>query len=435
MKYLIVLFIIFFQCNLFSQSNEEYSEEEIANYFRLAKKLSDLDNGKLWGKKLYGPIMLVNPDTRKIYTNYPDKNAKLKSVSEDLFIGKLDNDELFANTATTWNGVYWTQLMLSSLNKSELDKGALLMHECWHRIQDSTGFSGASSNNNHLDELNGRIYLQLEWKALLKALKEKERKLFHIENALIFRNYRRSLFEGSAANENKFEMHEGLAEYTGFTLSTMPIDTIIVRLEKRIGWVTPTRKYSNSFAYIHGIAYGSLLEGLNKQWNKNISPDSDFGDELRKAIGIKPLVISNDLVRGRMKHYNGHLIVETEKKHEVKIQQKKVFYRKTFITGKTLTLPCATIGISFNPNNIINLDNYGKVYEVITVKSNWGVLKATNGALVWKNWKKVIVSKPNKTSKTKLVGDGWEIELKKGWEITNFPDKKGSFVLTKKLGE
>ncbi len=166
MKYLIVLFIITFYYNLFSQSNKEYSIEKITNYFELAKKLSDLDNGRLWGKKLYGPIMLVNPQTRKIYTNYPDKNDKLKSISKNLFTGQLDEDELFANTATNWNGVYWTQVMLSSLSKSELDNGSLLMHECWHRLQDSIGFTGTSSKNSHLEELNGRAYLQLEWQAL-----------------------------------------------------------------------------------------------------------------------------------------------------------------------------------------------------------------------------------------------------------------------------
>jgi hypothetical protein len=433
MKNSILILTILFPTLLFSQSLKQYSDDEIISYFKLAQKLSELDNGKLWGIKLYGPIMLVNSDTRKIYTNVADKNNKLKAISNNLFTGQLDKDELFANTATKWNGVHWTQVILNSFNESDLDNGRLLIHECWHRVQDSIGFPGANSNNNHLDELEGRIYLQLEWKALQKALKNKKDRLFHIESALIFRNYRRSLFEGSAINENKFEMHEGLAEYTGFSLSTMPLDTIINRLEHRINRVIPTRKYSHSFAYIHGIAYGMLLESYDKEWNKSINPNSDFGEEIKKASGIKLPKVTENLVQNRLKYYDGKVLIETEKKHEIKIQKQKEIYRKKFITGDILSIPCKTIGINFNPNNIINFDDYGRVYETITVKSNWGVLKATKGLLVWKTWNKVIVSKPVSVSKSKISGDGWEIELKEAWKVVEMPERNGSFVLVKNI--
>jgi len=51
--------------------------------------------------------------------------------------------------------------------------------------------------------------------------------------------------------------------------------------------------------------------------------------------------------------------------------------------------------------------------------------------LIWKDWKKVIVSKPVSVSKSKISGDGWEIELKETWEVKEMPDRNGSFILVK----
>ena len=67
-----------------------------------------------------------------------------------------------------------------------------------------------------MDNMDARILLKLEWTALEKAINdETEKRNDYIKDALIFRNYRRMRYPQKDSMENKFEIHEGLAEYTG----------------------------------------------------------------------------------------------------------------------------------------------------------------------------------------------------------------------------
>ena len=55
--------------------------EKAKKLFALTKKLSDVDGGKLWGVRLYGPILFVDPQTRMIVTNTKDKQHFLSPLS------------------------------------------------------------------------------------------------------------------------------------------------------------------------------------------------------------------------------------------------------------------------------------------------------------------------------------------------------------------
>src|SRR5262249_14279429 len=146
---------------------------------------------------------------------------RLKS-SGDVFAGKLPAQVNVANTAVEWAGVKWT-MVIWPLPADQFDRAGLMLHELWHRIQDQIGFHGAESANNHLDSMEGRVWLQLEWRALDSALNSRgERRLQAVSDALIFRARRRTLFPKAAQEERALEMHEGLAEYSGIKLSGRP---------------------------------------------------------------------------------------------------------------------------------------------------------------------------------------------------------------------
>jgi len=86
-------------------------------------------------------------------------------------------------------------------------------------------------SNDHLDTLEGRLWLQLEWRALARALEtDGGERLTAIRDALAFRRTRRDLFPGAAEAERKAEIREGLAQYTGTVA----------------GSLTPTRVASSS---------------------------------------------------------------------------------------------------------------------------------------------------------------------------------------------
>src|SRR5438046_7411128 len=95
-----------------------------------------------------------------------------------------------------------------------------MAQELWHRVQNEIGFPSSGAANNHLDSRDGRVWLQLEWRALAAALTSRgKQRRRAITDALLFRAYRRTIFPQAASQEREMEMHEGLAEYTGVTLS------------------------------------------------------------------------------------------------------------------------------------------------------------------------------------------------------------------------
>src|SRR5690606_30431947 len=87
----------------------------------------------------------------------------------------------------------------------------------FHRVQPGLGLFVATTGAmpDHLDTVEGRYWLQLEWRALASALRssavEQKRAL---GDALAFRTKRHSLFPGSAESERVAEINEGLAQFT-----------------------------------------------------------------------------------------------------------------------------------------------------------------------------------------------------------------------------
>jgi hypothetical protein len=57
----------------------------------------------LWNKKLYAPLLFVEPQSRKIYTIKP---------GESLMEGTLPDSVNIGNTSIHWNGTHWAMLML-----------------------------------------------------------------------------------------------------------------------------------------------------------------------------------------------------------------------------------------------------------------------------------------------------------------------------------
>src|SRR5467141_4614665 len=225
-------------------------------YFAEAKSVSDKDNGALWTVPLCGPLLFVDPDTRDAVANQADLEGKLKPAN-GVFAGTASPTLGVANTAVTWAGVEWTMVMWPP-PQYKSPRMRLMLHECFHRVQEKIGLPPADPMNGHLDSLDGRIWLQMEWRALEHALWQRgEERRRDIADALYFRNFRRSLFPGAAARENTLEMHEGMAEYTGVMLSPPPPDEFAVVAASILRSApTRTQSYARSFAYTSGPAYG-----------------------------------------------------------------------------------------------------------------------------------------------------------------------------------
>ena len=285
-----------------------------AQYFRQLEQTSDRDGGKTWGLSLYGPMILVDPRSRDVVANQADRENKL--VSRDgVFVGMLPTEINPANTALDWAGVQWTMVMWP-VSEFRQARERLLLHECFHRLQAQLKLPARDAVNTHLDTLNGRIWIQMEWRALERALRQTgPARKTAIADALLFRHYRRSLFPDSANNENALELNEGLAEFTGVKLSSTDLQETALRANLILRQARSNPTFARSFAYVSGPAYGALLDLSGKPWRASLNPSADLGVLLQQRYNIRSRA-SEAAARSALSRYEGEEIVtvETEQK-------------------------------------------------------------------------------------------------------------------------
>lgn len=399
-----------------------------ADVFKEIKTILTKDNGRLWGINIYGALMFVDPATRNVIANEQNTENTF-TKSGELFSGRLDEKVIMANTAQNINGKNWTMVILP-LPKDEDTKNDLIIHELFHNIQEKLNLKPNSEANSHLDNKAARIYMILEWNALLKAYIEngEAERIAHIRNALLFRQLRRLEYSGTTVNENCLELQEGLAEYTGVKLG---IEKESSKIKYLSGKVTNAVKnypsFIRSFAYVSGPLYGLLLDKSGKEWRNELNPGSDLGKLLYEKYSLKlesnPKAIYESVRDG----YGFENIAVSENKREEKNNKIVDKYRKKFVTGPVLSLPNNKMQFQFNPSELVSLGRAGNVYPHLRVVDKWGVLTAEEGAVIASNYMSVSVTAPFKTEKNTLKGEGWELKLNEGWIAV--PSADGSFTL------
>ena len=401
-------------------------------YFQEARSICDKDGGKLWGVSLYGPMLLVDPATRMIVANQGDQQSRL-SKKGNVFVGHLPEEIGIANTATNWAGVKWTMIMWP-LPSSQPARARLMAHELYHRIQDDIGLPAANPSNNHLDTLEGRLWLQLEWRALKRGLKQTGAESREaITDALIFRAHRHHLFPQSVQSELSLEMNEGLAEYTGVKLRGTPESDSIEFMVKKLESSESLPTFVRSFAYTSGPAYGFLLDSANRSWRKSLKPTDDIGARLAKALSIKlPAKLDQEAAR-RLVKYDGDALRAAEVERDNNRRKRVAAYRERFVDKSVLIIPFANdTQYTYDPNNLEAFDEFSTVYPNMTASSVWGILTVTGGALMTREAgaiKRITVSAPADVDARPLRGQGWTLELNAGWKIAPGA-RKGDYVLT-----
>ncbi len=367
-----------------SEAQEAAIDPTLAKqYFEEAKALSDKDHGSLWNVALCGPILFVDRGTRAAVANQADQEGKLKPAN-GVFAGTAPPELGVANTATDWAGVEWTMVMWP-VPESKAARLRLILHECFHRVQKKIGLPATDSLNGHLDSLHGRIWLQMVWRALEHAFwQQGEERRRDVADAVYFRNYRRSLFPGSEAREDALEMNEGMAEYTGVKLSTSSAEEFAV---VTAAWLrsapTRTASFGRSFAYTSGPAYGGLLDAANPEWRSGLTPATDLGQLLAHAYGVQlPAPDKTEALR-RAERYEGSEVIAIETRREEQHQAQVAAAKKLFVEGPVLVLPVSQkFGYTFDPNAVLALDETLTLYQGdVQVTDEWGVLKASEGAL------------------------------------------------------
>ncbi|MEO0572618.1 MAG: hypothetical protein AAF039_13010 [Bacteroidota bacterium] len=391
--------------------------------------LSVLDNGRFWGERLHGPMLFVNPETRIFYANENNQSKDFESF-HSIYRDSLPSKINIANTAIDWNGKRWTMVMLPwPIDRSSRNK--LILHESFHRIQPEIGFEGLyESGNAHLDAYEGRLLLKLELEALEDALtaNTKEEKRHHIRNALFFRTKRQVNLD-IKKGENTLELNEGLAEYTGLMLSTSNHEKIKTLLVKGKKDFYSNSTFVRSFAYHTIPIYGYILSSNRPNWHQEIDKNTNLTDYFITTFKID---FDDNLSVERTATQNNYAYKEIQREEVVreKHRLKKIAKLKAKYTAHpTLELRFQNMNISFNPQNIVPIEDLGTVYPSLRITDNWGILTVENGALLAPDWSKVTISEPIEILDNRVTGEGWLLELSEEWRVKKV-DKE--YVITNK---
>ena len=369
-------------------------------YFKEAAALCGKDGGRLWGQSLCGPIVIADATTRTVATSQPAPDAPRPSA-----LG-------FANAAMMWGGVRWATIVWQLIPPDPHLRGRLLLHELFHRIQPDLGFTPRDSQNDHLDTLAGRYWMQLEWRALTKALEASgPARASAVRDALAFRAQRRVTDSAAAENERLLEMNEGLAQYTGTVLSADnaadAADDAIEQLAQAA--LAPT--FVRTFAYASGAAYGLLLDAWSPGWPRRIKGTDDLAALLASASGLAP---TEDAARAALA-YDGAALRTAEDAREVERQARVAEFRRIFIERPVLVIPNGRSN-SFATAGLTPIPGVGTIVPGFRTTGEWGTLDAAT-VLLSVNRTTLTVPAPGSIDGTTLRGDGWTLTLASGWVV------------------
>jgi hypothetical protein len=396
--------------------------------FAEAEAVSDKEGGRLWGKKLYGSLFFVDPETRAVVANEPDPGGVLHAA-DGIYVGTLPKEIIVSNAPVEWQSKRWTMLMWPTIPEGTIDRRITFGHELFHRIQPGLGLVAPDSPNLQLDTPEGRLWLQLEWRALAAALIEQgPAQTQAIRDALTFRSHRHELFAGSAQTEASLEIAEGVPEYTGTIAGEPDRDSARWRAIGKLTDPDQSITFVRSFAYTSGPPYGLLLDSRYPSWRTKLSAQSDLGVLLASTLPAHAAMSAE----ARAPFYGAAAISIAETERAQKAEAAKARYRARLVEGPTLLLPGGKhFAFSFNPSTLTSLGDANTVYPTFHATAEWGTLDVTDGVLVPTDFSRATVAAPKETNGPHLEGPGWTLDLKDGWSVVPGP-RAGSYTVAKK---
>jgi hypothetical protein len=404
--------------------------EKALKYFHEVEAICQNDNGKLWGKNLYGPLMFVDRPVRKIFANQPDAEGILKE-KDGIYTGDYPKEMIIESKPLEFGGTLFTMAPLPTEEDDYRIKTRAIF-SLFHLYQKNNGLEPASFNTRHMDDKNARLWLKLEWRALRNAINnEGELRLQAIRDALIFRGARRELYPNTVNDENKFEDYQGLATYTSITLCEDTLGKAKRKLNESLDRTYAFQSYGRNYGFIHGALYAYLAHEKGFEF-KTINTDTcDLGNEVKALYNIKLPSICRDVAGSLALSYDIESIYKEEEQRLTDIKERIHKEISTFTEKPVVYLELESPYFDFEPEDIRSLDTLGTIYSAMRVSDNWGKLTVDKGGcLVSYNLKFLRLPVKNyKESKSHIYGDGWHLILNNDWEVV----KVGQNYFVRKL--
>jgi hypothetical protein len=404
---------------------------------RDAEAACTADAAALWGRSLCGPIALVDRQTRLVVANDSVAGRGFLRMG-NAYITTLPASQFVANTAFQWQGRTWTMVALP-LPGDRYARLGLVMHEVFHREQRVLGLAQPDALNNHLDMRAGRTWLRLEYRALARALEslpDQNAARHHVEAAMLFRYFRRSLYPGSDSLESTLEIQEGLPEYTGQRLAMQQTGEGAGRVAKYVRDYEATPTFVRAFAYATGPAIGVLLDQFAPDWRTSVLTRRDIGALLAEAIHFKRPDDLPKAARARANEYGWQEIDTGEAARDSARAPAMREYRNRLADGPTLTLRQSkdSLAWSYDPTELIAFDLYSTIYPSGNFAAPWGKLTVEKGGVLVRNdFSSITIgAPPNAAGGTGAIkGDGWTLELNPGWTLQGDSRRPGDLIAAK----
>ena len=391
---------------LVNSAPAQVDQERAQAYFKEAATICQRDGGRLWGISLCGPMVFADARTRTLATNQPRPTEE-----QPRSLG-------FANSPLEWGGSRWAAYMwdFTTALPTPRARREFMLHELFHRIQPDLKLITLSGQNAHLDAVDGRIWLRLEWRALSRALDQSgEDRKRAVSDAVAFRSARRSQFADAAENERVEEIREGLAQYTGIAATAdSRVDAIASTIE-HLASAEQNETYLQQ-SYATGTAYGVLLDDASADWRRSVHSDSDLGEMLMAALDVTPVA---NVIEASMR-YGG---MEIRAEEQAREERRKALLRELqnrFVDGPVLLVPSGGGG-TFNAQGATPVPGAGTVYVLpYRIEGDWGTLEAVEGVLINDDGTRRLPG-PVRIDGATLTGDGWTVTVARGWRVSTGP--------------
>ena len=394
----------------------QVDQQRAQEYFKEAQALCERDGGRLWGVSICMPMVIGDERTQTFATSQPPPDAPRPKL-----IGIL-------NGPIQWGDTMWAALTWDTVaNWPPRTRGETFLHESFHIVQQRLGLLVPTLASEHLDSLDGRYWLRLEWRALARALRESgEPRVLAVREALAFRQARHTRYPDRVENERAWDINEGLASYTQTVLAAPSEADAIARALELLAAAEDGESYVRTFPYTSGPAYGLLLDAASPGWPRKVRATDDVAVLLMRALGVQPVTDA----AAAATRYGGAELRAAEEQREQQRQARMAELRRRFVDGPVLVMPGGGGGFSDSRGAVVIPDVGTVYYGPYRMSGQWGTLEADKGVLLTSDGRLRRLPAPVRGDGTTISGDGWTLKAAAGWVIRDGA-RKGDYEVVR----
>lgn len=381
----------------------QVDQQRAQEYFKEAQTLCERDGGRLWGVSICAPMVIADMRTQTSATSQPAPEGPRPRL-----LGLV-------NAPIEWGGTRWGAYMWDFVvNPTPRGRKELFLHELFHGVQPQLGLTVQASASEHLDAVDGRYWLRLEWRALARALRESgEQRNLAVRDALAFRQARRMLYPAGVESERGQEITEGLAAYTGTVLAAESAVDAIAGAIDLLADGEKGESFVRTFAYMSGPAYGLLLDASSPGWTRRVRGADDLGTLVMRALAVQP---ATDATASAAR-FGGAELRASEQQREQQRQERLAELRRRFVDGPVLLISGGGSGM-FNSVGAVVIPGAGTMYfGPFRASGAWGTLEAEKGVLVASDGVSRRVPAPVRQDDVTFTGDGWTFKAAPSWGV------------------